>query len=237
MADLARLDAYAAGVLSAGTASALAVALTDRERTLAVRTYGAAAPEALWPIGSIGKAFAAVVALQLVDAGVLALDRPITEDLPWFAVRGEQRPITLHHLLTHTAGLIGTSDLAPASGYDVIALAETELGFAPGEHRLYSDLGYRTIGVLLERVTGRPTPSSSRRACSTGSGCATRRPPSCTTRAGGCRAATSRSTTTGPGPRARARARAVDRGRGGRRLPVLHARRTSRVPPRPVGRG
>ena len=158
MADLARLDAYAAGVLSAGTASALAVALTDRERTLAVRTYGAAAPEALWPIGSIGKAFAAVVALQLVDAGVLALDRPITEDLPWFAVRGEQRPITLHHLLTHTAGLIGTSDLAPASGYDVIALAETELGFAPGEHRLYSDLGYRTIGVLLERVTGRPYP-------------------------------------------------------------------------------
>ena len=158
MADLARLDDYAADVLRNGTAPALAVALTDRERTLAVRTYGQASPEMLWPIGSIGKSIAAVVALQLVDEGVLALDRPITRDLPWFVLRSELGPITLHHLLTHTAGIIATSDLAPASGYDVIALAETEPGFAPGEHRLYSDLGYRTIGVLLERVTGRAFP-------------------------------------------------------------------------------
>ena len=145
-------------MLRTGTAPALAVALTDRERTLAVRTYGQASPEMLWPIGSIGKSIAAVIALQLVDEGVLALDRPITRDLPWFALRSELGPITLHHLLTHTAGVIATSDLAPASGYDVIALAETEPGFAPGEHRLYSDLGYRTIGVLLERVTGRAFP-------------------------------------------------------------------------------
>ena len=170
MADLARLDEYAADVLHTGSAPALAVALPDRERTLAVRTYGQASPETLWPIGSIGKSIAAVIALQLVDEGVLALDRPITRDLPWFALRSELGPITLHHLLTHTAGLIATSDLAPASGYDVIALAETEPGFAPGEHRLYLDVGYRTIGVLLERVTGRAFPVSSRSACSIRSG-------------------------------------------------------------------
>ena len=67
-------------------------------------------------------------------------------------------PITLYHLLTHTSGLIATSDLAPASGYDVIALADTELGFPPGEHRHYSDVGYRAIGTVLERVTGRRYP-------------------------------------------------------------------------------
>lgn len=140
-------------------APALAVALTDRDRTLGVRTYGAAEPDALWQVGSIGKSFAALVTLQLADEGLLALDAPATEYLPWFQPRDDSRPVTLHHLLTHTSGLISTSDLAPASGYDVIALADTELGFTPGEHRLYSNLGYRVVGVLLERVTGRPFPA------------------------------------------------------------------------------
>ena len=157
-ADLTRLDQFASELLRAGTAPALAVALTDRERTLAVRTYGAASPESLWPIGSIGKSFTAVVTLQLVDDGVLALDAPITDYLPWFRPGSEPGSITLHHLLTHTSGLIAMSDLAPASGYDVIALADTELGFPPGEHRYYSDVGYRAIGVVLERVTGRSYP-------------------------------------------------------------------------------
>src|SRR6185312_3366113 len=66
----------------------------------------------------------------------------------------DSTPITLHHLLTHTAGLIESSDLAPASNYDVIALADTDLGFAPGEHRWYSNIGYRAVGVVLETVTG-----------------------------------------------------------------------------------
>lgn len=156
--DLARLDEFAGAVLRTGMAPGLALALTDRERTLAVRTYGAASPEQAWQIGSIGKAFTALVALQLVDEGALALDAPITRHLTWFDPPGGFGPITLHDLLTHTAGLIATTDLAPASGYDVIALAAAEPGFEPGAHRLYSDLGYRTVGVLLERVTGRSYP-------------------------------------------------------------------------------
>jgi CubicO group peptidase (beta-lactamase class C family) len=47
-------------------------------------------------------------------------------------------------------------DRAPASSYDVFALADTETGFAPGEHRHYSNVGYRTVGVALEAVTGEP---------------------------------------------------------------------------------
>ena len=69
MADLARLDDHAAAVLATGMAPALAVALTDRERTLEARTYGAAAPGALWAIGSIGKSVTAVLALQLAEEG------------------------------------------------------------------------------------------------------------------------------------------------------------------------
>lgn len=151
--DIARLDAYAAKLLQTGAAPALAVAVTDRDHTIAARTYGAASADALWQIGSIGKSATAVVALQLVEQGLLSLELPVADALPWFTVRGDDGTITLHHLLSHTSGLIGTSDLAPASSYDVIALAETELGFPPGRHRLYSNIGYRLVGRLLETVT------------------------------------------------------------------------------------
>lgn len=154
--DQDALDELGARVLATGVAPAAALAVTDKERTLTTRTYGAASPDALWPIASIGKSFTAVLALQLVDEGLLDLHKPITDYVPWIAVRSRFAPITLHHLLTHTAGVIENSDLAPASTYDVIALRDTDTGFAPGEHRHYSNLGYRAVGVVLEAVTGQP---------------------------------------------------------------------------------
>jgi CubicO group peptidase (beta-lactamase class C family) len=64
----------------------------------------------------VGKAFAAVIALQLAKEGALDLHAPVREALPWFSVRSRHAPITLHHLLTHTSGVIESSDRAPASG-------------------------------------------------------------------------------------------------------------------------
>ena len=148
------LDAFAARVLGAGVAPALAVALTDRERTLTARTYGAASPESLWAIGSIGKSVTAVLALQLAEEGAIDLHAPVTEYVDWLGPRDPFAPITLHHLLTHTSGLIADSDRAPASTFDVVALAETAPGFRPGDHFHYSNIGYRAIGVVLEAVSG-----------------------------------------------------------------------------------
>ena len=155
--DRSAIDDLAARVLESGVAPAAALAVTDPERTLLARTYGAS-PEALWPVASIGKSLSAVVALQLVEEGLLDLHAPVTDYVPWLSVRTPGGPVTLHHLLTHTAGFVESSDLAPASTYDVVALAGTETGYAPGEHRHNSNIGYRAVGVILERATGRPYP-------------------------------------------------------------------------------
>src|SRR5262245_3256361 len=96
------LDDHAATVLAAGMAPAAAVAVTDSDRTLVARSYGAP-DDALWPIASVGKAFAAVIALQLATEGALDLHAPVQAVLPWFSVRSRFGPITPHHLLTHTA--------------------------------------------------------------------------------------------------------------------------------------
>jgi CubicO group peptidase (beta-lactamase class C family) len=89
-----------------------------------------------------------------VEEGRLDLHAPVIDVLPWFSVGSDHAPITLHHLLTHSAGLIMGADVATGSNYDAVSLAETEVGFAPGEHLWYSNVGYRVIGCLLETITG-----------------------------------------------------------------------------------
>jgi CubicO group peptidase (beta-lactamase class C family) len=151
------LDAYARTVLATGAAVSLTVAVTDRERTLAACTHGV--PDGtMFAFGSIGKSFTAIVALQLAEQGRLDLHAPVTDVLPWFAVQGSAVPITPHHLLTHSSGLIEGAEIATGSNYDVVALADTAVGFAPGQHMWYSNVGYRVLGWMLEKVSGQGYP-------------------------------------------------------------------------------
>jgi CubicO group peptidase (beta-lactamase class C family) len=94
--------------------------------------------------------------LQEVEAGRIELDAPVTRYLPWFEVRTSFPPITIHHLLSHTAGLIVGVDFTGDAASEVWSLRETETGFAPGERFLYSNVGYKTLGLVLEAVTGEP---------------------------------------------------------------------------------
>ena len=152
-------------MLAAGMSPALAVAITDSGHTVVARTYGAASPDRLWPIASIGKSFTAVVALQLAEEGLLDLHAPVSDYVPWLTLGSSSAPITLHHLLTHTAGVIETSDLAPASTYDVIALADrVRAGRAPPllGHRLSG--GRRRAGGGHRRAVRGSAPAPGARA-------------------------------------------------------------------------
>jgi methyl acetate hydrolase len=104
----------------------VAVAATDKARiyegAFGTREMGANAPMTLdtvvW-IASMTKAITATAAMQLVERGKLSLDRPAHDVVPELAkapvlegfdgsgqptLRAPKRPITLKHLLTHTAG-------------------------------------------------------------------------------------------------------------------------------------
>jgi CubicO group peptidase (beta-lactamase class C family) len=105
--------------------------------------------DTLFELGSIGKTYTALLALGLLD-----LQAPVTDYLPWFAVGSAYEPIRIEHLLTHTSALIRGADTTADSRFDVWALRETETGYAPGEHFYYSNVGYRTVGYALEAVTG-----------------------------------------------------------------------------------
>jgi CubicO group peptidase (beta-lactamase class C family) len=144
----------------------LTLGLTDRDSNLLIRTYGFAnlasrepvTPETLFEVGSIGKTFTAVAALQLVDEGRIDLHSPVTHYLPWFAVPqpAGHAPITVAHLLSHTSGIVAGIDGTPEAAFQVWSLRDLPTRSAPGERFHYSNVGYKALGLVLEAVEGRP---------------------------------------------------------------------------------
>ena len=110
----------------------------------------------MFEIGSIGKSFTNVALLQLHDEGALDLHGPVSGYLPWFEVHSDFGPITTHHLMTHTAGLPSGTDVGPHGLYESWALRNQRTGAPPGEYFRYSNVGYKTLGFLLEELDGRP---------------------------------------------------------------------------------
>ncbi|HUS15645.1 MAG TPA: serine hydrolase domain-containing protein, partial [Chloroflexia bacterium] len=161
---IARLDAYMRQRLAEGFGPGVAVALTDHEGLRHLGSYGLAdtgsgrpvTPATLFEIGSIGKSFVATALLQLHDEGKLDLDAPVTRYLPWFTVQSDFAPITIHHLLSHSSGLVAGADTTPSSPYEVWNLRHTATGFAPGTQFWYSNVGYEILGHILAAVDGRP---------------------------------------------------------------------------------
>ncbi len=150
--------------LERSVAPGASLALTDRERTLFVAGVGSSDPVAgipvdtghLFQIGSISKSFTSIALLQQREEGHLDLHAPVREYLPWFEVRSTFAPITLHHLMTHTAGIVTGMDFTQEGLHEVWALRGTEVGWAPGERYLYSNAGYKALGLVLEAVAGQP---------------------------------------------------------------------------------
>ncbi len=163
----AALDAIAAFAPEAmrrqGTPG-LSVAITDRTRTLRVITLGYAnrdaslpvTPQTRFAIGSITKSMTALALLELHDAGRLDLNAPVPQYLPWFSIDSGGKPILLHELLSHTAGI--PDDYAAEIGYkyDILALRHAKTLFAPGTSWSYSNDGYATAGAILARLDNRP---------------------------------------------------------------------------------
>lgn len=108
---------------------------------------------------SIGKQFTNVAVLNRVERGDLSLQMSVSELIPEFATRGKDR-IQLHHLLSHTSGLMsGVPMLAP----DQLANIEAFTAFAArstpealaGDRVNYSILAAHSVmAEMVRRVDG-----------------------------------------------------------------------------------
>jgi CubicO group peptidase (beta-lactamase class C family) len=165
-AALAAIDDTVVAELERTRQPGLTLGVTNPDQTLAIRTYGFAelasqrpvTPETLFEIGSIGKTFTAIAVLQLRDEGRIDLEAPVARYLPWFEVPrvAGQSPITVAHLLSHTAGIVAGIDGTPEAAFQVWSLRDLVPGSPPGARFHYSNVGYKALGLVLEALEGRP---------------------------------------------------------------------------------
>jgi D-alanyl-D-alanine carboxypeptidase len=127
-------------------------------------------PDDLLMTGSTGKTFFAAIALQLIEAGRLDLNAPISKYLggrPWFRRLPNANDITVRMLMTHTSGLVRyemnpkfTADLRaqPDKTWtpeeEISYLLDATPPFAAGQGWDYSDTNYIVLGVIMEGITG-----------------------------------------------------------------------------------
>jgi len=162
-AALDAIAAYAPAAMREQGTPGLSVAITDRTRTLRVITIGYAnretrspvTPQTRFAIGSITKSMTALALLELKDAGRVDLNAPARHYLPWFSIGGQRRPVLVHELLSHTAGLPDDFALEAGYLYDVVALRRASTLFPPGTSWSYSNDGYGVAGAILAWVDRR----------------------------------------------------------------------------------
>ncbi|HVA90328.1 MAG TPA: serine hydrolase domain-containing protein [Chloroflexota bacterium] len=111
-------------------------------------------------LGSMNKMFTAVAIVQLAEQGKLAFEDHIGAFLPHYP-RAVADTVTVHHLLTHTAGLGDFLDdrfegararLRTVSDY-LSLFIDDPLAFAPGQRWQYSNAGYGVLGAIIEAAT------------------------------------------------------------------------------------
>src|SRR4051794_7530635 len=131
--------------------------------TLNVETGVEVTPDSVFQTGSITKPYTAVLAMQLIESGVVGLDDPIVLVLPELRLADSERlqEVTLRHLLSHTSGIEGDHFVDLGRGDDVVQRyveSCAELGFSHpvGATMSYCNTGYviaaRMIEVLTERI-------------------------------------------------------------------------------------
>jgi CubicO group peptidase (beta-lactamase class C family) len=166
----ASIDALLAARIAAGDFPSAVYLVAENGRIVLSDALGdavrepvrhAATVETIYDLASLTKPLVTgLLCALLIERGELELERAVAAYLPEFALNDEKAAITLRHLLTHTSGLPAWQPLRITTGNQrervLETIAATSLEYPTGERVVYSDLGFITLGLLLERISGAP---------------------------------------------------------------------------------
>ncbi len=113
----------------------------------------------LFRIASISKSFTATGIMQLVEQGKLKLEDDIS-DLVGFEVRNPEFPeipITVRMLLSHSSSMNDSNGYFTINNINPDSSATWKTAwnnYEPGTKYEYCNLGYNTLGTIIERVSG-----------------------------------------------------------------------------------
>jgi len=168
---LASVDSLAAAFMQEFGVPGLAVGILRPGHANIEKGYGvtragtdtAATERTIYHMASISKPFVATAVMQLVEAGNVDLDAPVTRYIPYFRMRDPRAgSITVRQLLTHVSGMPDVTDYAwERPEYDAGALeryirglADSSLNAKPGDKWDYSNIGFEVLAELVAKVSG-----------------------------------------------------------------------------------
>jgi CubicO group peptidase (beta-lactamase class C family) len=114
-------------------------------------------------LASITKMFTAVAVAQLVEQGKLSYSDTVGKVLQDYPNKEVAQKVTVHHLLSHTSGLIGArasfeKASAPPTARTIAEMVKPflnePLSFPPGQQFDYSNDGFILLGAIIEKASG-----------------------------------------------------------------------------------
>jgi CubicO group peptidase (beta-lactamase class C family) len=162
------IDEYIGREMESQHIPGLSLAVVRAGTLLQAKGYGKASleldapatPSTLYGLGSNSKQFTAAAIMLLVEDGKIGLDDRLTNYFTWLP--REWSEVRVRHLLTHTSGIrqedwgagIHEFDRSEHEQEDVVKTAFGPTLSPPGERFQYSNVGYRLLGMLIEKVSG-----------------------------------------------------------------------------------
>jgi CubicO group peptidase (beta-lactamase class C family) len=146
------------------------ILLASKGQPLVAKGYGYAnrewqianTPQTKFRIGSITKQFTSMLVMQLRERGKIRLEASICTYVT--PCPDAWKPVTIHHLLTHTSGIPTYTGIAAWREENMVPkrrdqivdyFRDLPLQWVPGERFAYNNSGYYLLGVVIESVTGK----------------------------------------------------------------------------------
>ncbi len=166
-ASLDRIDAVVQDGIDEGDFPGAVVAIGRGNKIAFLRAYGdrqteptveKATVDTLYDLASVTKVTSTAIATAiLVDRGLLDYEDPIIKYIPDFGQNGKEK-ITVRDCLTHVSGLTPDNNIKDYVGYNreetLANICKLGLRSEIGEKFSYSDVGYITMGYVIEKITG-----------------------------------------------------------------------------------
>lgn len=166
-----QIDAYIRSRMRTANIPGLALGVVRGDQIVYLQGYGIAGPDGRgvtpqtpFIIGSLSKSFTALAVMQLVEAGRIDLDAPVTTYLPWFHTADPvaSAQITVRHLLHQDSGLpvsegrrgvVDDDQADTALETSVRQLASVRLSRPAGQAFEYANENYTTLGLIVQAVS------------------------------------------------------------------------------------
>src|SRR6266567_890829 len=153
---------------------AFSIALVDGNQIVWAQGFGYQDPDKKIPatahtvyrVGSVSKLFTDIGIMQMVEAGKINLDAPVSQYIPDFHPQNQfAKPITLRELMSHRSGLLREPPVGnyfdptePTLQATVRSMNSTQLVYEPGTHLKYSNAGIAVVGYTLQKMNHQSFP-------------------------------------------------------------------------------